>query len=52
MTKAYFNEKADIWDDQIAEKDTSKLERIAECLAIKPGSTILDIGTGTGVFFK
>jgi ubiquinone/menaquinone biosynthesis C-methylase UbiE len=50
MTKAYFNEKADIWDNKIAEKDTSKLERMAERLKIEPGATVLDVGTGTGVF--
>jgi len=50
MTKAYFNEQANIWDDKVAEKDISKLERIAEYLTIEPGSTVLDIGTGTGVF--
>ena len=50
MTKAYFNEQSQIWDEKIAEKDISKLERIAACLTIEPGATILDVGTGTGVF--
>jgi len=50
MTKAYFNEQAYIWDEKIAEKDTYKLERIANCLTIETGATILDVGTGTGVF--
>jgi len=50
MTKAYFNQQAHIWDEKIAEKDTAKLERIANCLTIRPGATILDVGTGTGVF--
>jgi ubiquinone/menaquinone biosynthesis C-methylase UbiE len=50
MTKAYFNQQAHIWDEKIAEKDTAKLERIANCLAIEPGATVLDVGTGTGVF--
>ena len=50
MTKAYFNEQACIWDEKIAEKDIAKLERIASCLTIAPGATILDVGTGTGVF--
>ena len=50
MIRAYFNEKADTWDETIAEKDTAKLERMVKRLNLKPGSTILDIGTGTGVF--
>ena len=50
MTKAYFNEQACIWDEKIAEKDTVKLQYIADCLTIESGSTILDVGTGTGVF--
>ncbi|MFC1902825.1 class I SAM-dependent methyltransferase [Chloroflexota bacterium] len=50
MIRAYFNQKADIWDETAAEKDTSKLEQMAERLNIEPGSTVLDVGTGTGVF--
>jgi len=50
MVRAFFNDKAAIWDKEIAEKDISKLEAMAQRLNIKPGFTILDIGTGTGVF--
>ncbi|MFC1985749.1 class I SAM-dependent methyltransferase [Chloroflexota bacterium] len=50
MIRTYFNERAASWDETIAEKDTTKLERMAERLNIKSGSTVLDIGTGTGVF--
>ena len=50
MIRAYFNEKATIWDETVAEKDTTKLERLAESLDIEPGSALLDVGTGTGVF--
>jgi len=50
MIRAYFNQKATIWDETVSERDTAKLERMAQRLNIKPGSTILDIGTGTGVF--
>ena len=50
MTHSYFNSKADIWDEKIAEKDCDKLENMANNLDIQPGSTVLDVGTGTGVF--
>jgi ubiquinone/menaquinone biosynthesis C-methylase UbiE len=50
MTRAYFNSKADIWDEKIAEKDTAKLCALAEKLDIRPGDAVLDVGTGTGVF--
>ena len=50
MIRAYFNQRASIWDDTVAEKNTAKLEWMAESLNIKSGSTILDVGTGTGVF--
>lgn len=49
MSRAYFNERADIWDEKIAEKDHAKLERMAGRLNIEPDATVLDIGTGTGV---
>ena len=50
MIRAYFNQKAAIWDETVAEKDTAKLDRMAKRLKIKPGSIVLDVGTGTGVF--
>jgi len=50
VIRAYFNEKAAIWDETVAEKDSIKLERMTESLDIKPGSALLDVGTGTGVF--
>jgi ubiquinone/menaquinone biosynthesis C-methylase UbiE len=50
MTSSYFNSKGDIWDTKIAEKDTNKLANMANNLDLRPGSTILDVGTGTGVF--
>ncbi|MEJ2740224.1 MAG: methyltransferase domain-containing protein [Dehalococcoidia bacterium] len=50
MIRSYFNGMADIWDENIAEKDTGKLNSMVERLHISPGSTVLDIGSGTGVF--
>ena len=50
MIRTYFNSKAVIWDETIAEKDTAKLQRMADRLNIVQGSCVLDVGTGTGVF--
>jgi len=50
MIRAHFNQRAASWDETAAERDTTKLERMAERLEIKPGATVLDVGTGTGVF--
>ncbi len=50
MLRAYFNEKAVGWDETVAERDMTKLERMAKSLDIQPGSALLDVGTGTGVF--
>ena len=50
MLRIFFNQRAAIWDETISEKDVGKLERMCQRLDIKPGSTVLDVGTGTGVF--
>ncbi|MFC1933186.1 class I SAM-dependent methyltransferase [Chloroflexota bacterium] len=50
MIRAHFNQRAAIWDETAAERNTTKLKRMAKRLNIKPGSTVLDVGTGTGVF--
>ena len=50
MIRAHFNQKAHIWDETVSEKDPAKLERMSRRLDIKPGSLVLDVGTGTGVF--
>jgi ubiquinone/menaquinone biosynthesis C-methylase UbiE len=49
MSREYFNSRADVWDEELAEKDRAKLEQLAESLEIAAGSAILDVGTGTGV---
>jgi ubiquinone/menaquinone biosynthesis C-methylase UbiE len=50
MTRTYFNQKAANWDETASERDMTKLERMSQRLNIEPGSTVLDVGTGTGVF--
>ena len=50
MIRTYFNQRAAVWDETIAEKDEVKLELMAERLNIRLGSLVLDVGTGTGVF--
>jgi ubiquinone/menaquinone biosynthesis C-methylase UbiE len=50
VTRTYFNHRAAVWDETGSETDTTKLELMAERLNIEPGSTVLDVGSGTGVF--
>lgn len=47
--RLYFNEKAPVWDQMMAHKPHVKLKEIMKSLRIAPGSTVLDVGTGTGV---
>jgi len=50
LSRDFFNSRAATWDDEVAEKDASRLEAMAERLDIRLGDSVLDIGTGTGVF--
>lgn len=50
MIRTYFNQRAAIWDETSSETDMTKLERMAQRLNIESGSTVLDVGSGTGVF--
>lgn len=50
VIREYFNQRATMWDETSSETDMSKLGRMAKRLNIKSGSTVLDVGSGTGVF--
>jgi len=50
MIKTYFGRMAAVWDETAAENDQAKLRLMAERLNIRLGATVLDVGTGTGVF--
>jgi ubiquinone/menaquinone biosynthesis C-methylase UbiE len=50
VIREYFNSKADTWDETVTEKDTFKLQHMARRLGLAPCFTVLDVGTGTGVF--
>ena len=50
MTRIFFNQKAAVWDETITEQDSSKLVQMAKRLKIEPGTTVLDVGSGTGIF--
>ena len=50
MSKDFFNSRAATWDEKVAEKDVHKLNDMAARLDISPGDSVLDVGTGTGVF--
>jgi len=50
VSKDFFNSRAATWDEKVAEKDVHKLNDMAARLDISPGDSVLDVGTGTGVF--
>ncbi len=50
MSRNFFNSRAATWDEKATEKDVSRLRAMVDRLDIRPGATVLDVGTGTGVF--
>lgn len=50
ISRNFFNERAEHWDDTVRNNDPVKLQRMAERLHISQDDWILDVGTGTGVF--
>lgn len=50
MSREFFNSRAAIWDETAAERDTLKLQAMVDRLGLNPGMSVLDIGTGTGIF--
>lgn len=49
MSRAYFNRQAVAWDEIASEQDMTKLKQMSQRLNVTPGSTVLDVGSGTGV---
>jgi demethylmenaquinone methyltransferase/2-methoxy-6-polyprenyl-1,4-benzoquinol methylase len=52
VSRKYFNEKAERWDETIRNNDANKLQALADRLSIPQQAWILDVGTGTGVFLS
>jgi ubiquinone/menaquinone biosynthesis C-methylase UbiE len=50
LSRDFFNSRAATWDEEVAEKDAARLQAMLARLDIKPGTAVLDVGTGTGVF--
>jgi len=49
MSKEFFNTHAHVWDGFHSEQDPAKLEQLTARFDIKPGSKMLDVGSGTGI---
>jgi len=48
---SFFQEHAACWDERYARSPAiiAALERLADCFGIEPGTTVVDVATGTGV---
>jgi ubiquinone/menaquinone biosynthesis C-methylase UbiE len=49
VIRSYFNNKAEIWDENFEERDSTKLNGMLRQINIGAGSRVLDVGTGTGI---
>ncbi len=50
ISRKFFNDQAEHWDDTARNNDPEKLRKMADRLGIDEDSCVLDVGTGTGVF--
>ncbi len=49
--QAFYDQLAAEWDLQFTAEDLERLSNLVECLDIKEGMNILDVGCGTGILF-
>lgn len=49
MSRHYFDQMSDTWDEAASERNLAKLSLMAKRLNIAPSTTVLDVGTGTGI---
>ena len=50
ISRKFFNDQAEHWDDTAGNTDPEKLRWLADHMIIPKDAWILDVGTGTGVF--
>lgn len=50
ISRKFFNDSAEHWDETVRNNDPYKLRNMANRLDIKETAYVLDVGTGTGVF--
>ena len=50
ISRKFFNDRAEHWDNTVRNNDAQKLRRMADRLDIEDANFVLDVGTGTGVF--
>ncbi len=47
--RVFFNQRAARWDETAVESSPGRLEAMVRRFGLRPGMTVLDVGTGTGV---